>query len=64
MAGKIKTNSFIFQYRIDQLKTEIAEARKELEQAWATSGATDLEVLAVGEIFDQLLNEYNRLVNL
>jgi hypothetical protein len=58
MAG----NSSIYQYRINQLKTEIAEARKKLEQAWSVSGATDLEVLAFGEAFDKLINEYDRLI--
>jgi soluble cytochrome b562 len=58
MAG----NSSFYQYRINQLKTEIAEARKKLEQAWSVSGATDPEVLAFGEAFDKLINEYDRLI--
>ena len=52
------------QNEIAQLKKEIAEARKELEQAWATYGRTDPKVLAVGDIFDKLMNEYHRLVGL
>ena len=52
------------QYRINQLKSEIEIARKKLEQTWAVSGKTDLTVLAAGEIFDQLLNEYERLVKI
>ena len=50
------------QSEIDQLKREIAEARKELEQAWEVCGSTNPKVLAFGEVFDNLINEYSRLV--
>jgi hypothetical protein len=48
-------------YRLNCLKSEIAAARKSLDEAWASSGKTDQSVLEAGENFDRLINEYNRL---
>ena len=50
------------QYRISQLKNKITAARKELEQAWELNGKTNPAVLEAGEVFDQLINEYEQLV--
>jgi hypothetical protein len=49
-------------YRLNCLKSEIAAARKALDEAWASSGRTDQTVLAAGDNFDRLINEYDRLV--
>ena len=46
---------------LDYLKSEIAAARRNLEQAWESSGDTNPAVLAAGEIFDRLMNKYERL---
>lgn len=35
-------------------------ARRKLEQAWEESGNTNPSVLAAGENFDRLMNEYER----
>lgn len=51
------------QYQINTLKNQIAAARKKLESAWETTGATDSSVLAAGDEFDALINEYRRLVS-
>jgi len=52
------------QYRINQLKSELAKARQELDQAWAANGKTDLAVLVASGIFDQLMNEYDQLIKI
>lgn len=49
-------------YRLNCLKSEIAAARKTLNDAWANSGKTDQSVLDAGDNFDRLINEYDRLV--
>lgn len=49
-------------YRLNCLKSEIAAARKALDEAWANSGRTDQTVLEAGDNFDRLINEYDRLV--
>jgi hypothetical protein len=64
MVEKMKTIISIHQHQLNQLKTAIAEARRELEQTWAIRGNTDPEVLAAGEIFDRLMNEYDRLIKI
>ena len=59
-AIKIYTHSH--QYQVNHLKNQIAAARKKLELAWENTGATDSSVLAAGDEFDALINEYRRLV--
>lgn len=49
-------------YRLNCLKSEIAAARKVLNEAWACSGRTDQAVLEAGDHFDHLINEYDKLV--
>jgi hypothetical protein len=49
-------------YRLNCLKSEIAAARKALDEAWACSGRTDQTVLEAGDNFDRLINEYDKLV--
>ena len=49
-------------YRLNCLKSEIAAARKALNDAWAQSGNTDINVLEAGDHFDRLINEYDKLV--
>jgi len=51
-----------YYYRLNCLKSKIAAARIELEQAWEKSGDTDQAVLAAGDKFDRLINEYGQLV--
>ncbi|MCL6588460.1 MAG: aspartyl-phosphate phosphatase Spo0E family protein [Firmicutes bacterium] len=58
----IKINTHNYQYQITMLKNQIAAARKKLESAWEATGATDSSVLAAGDEFDALINEYQRLV--
>jgi uncharacterized tellurite resistance protein B-like protein len=49
-------------YRLNCLKSEIAAARKVLNEAWAQSGETTQTVLEAGDRFDRLINEYDKLV--
>lgn len=48
---------------LDSLRIKIAAARIALNQAWEKHGKTNEFVLAVGDDFDRLMNEYRRLVN-
>jgi hypothetical protein len=47
---------------LDNLRMKIAAARIVLNQAWEQHGETNELVLAAGDDFDQLINEYGRLV--
>ncbi|HBF39132.1 MAG TPA: sporulation protein Spo0E [Firmicutes bacterium] len=46
---------------LNHLKNKISAARKKLQSAWAVSNRTDPSVLAAGDEFDKLMNEYLRL---
>jgi len=46
----------------DNLRIKIAAARDALNQAWEKYGEFNDFVLAAGERFDRLMNEYGRLI--
>lgn len=48
--------------QLTSLKIKILLARRKLNRAWAKSERTDATVLAAGEEFDALVNEYSRLL--
>lgn len=48
---------------LNSLRIKIAAARIALNQAWKQYGETNEFVLAIGDDFDRLMNEYGRLVN-
>jgi hypothetical protein len=47
---------------LTSLKNKISTVRKKLMQAWEARETTDALVLATGEEFDALMNEYCHLV--
>jgi hypothetical protein len=47
---------------MDSLRIKISTARAALNQAWETYGEVNDFVLAAGDDFDRLMNEYRRLV--
>jgi hypothetical protein len=46
---------------LNHLKQQISAARKKLQAAWDENNMTDPNVIAAGDEFDKLMNEYSRL---
>jgi hypothetical protein len=46
---------------LNHLKKQISAARKKLQAAWDANNMTDPNVIAAGDEFDKLMNEYLRL---
>lgn len=51
-----------FNESLDNLRVRIAAARSALNQAWEKYGETNEMVLASGDDFDRLINEYGQLI--
>jgi hypothetical protein len=47
---------------LNHLKKQISIARKKLQAAWDENNMTDPNVIAAGDEFDKLMNEYLRLI--
>lgn len=50
-----------FDDALDSLQKKITDARITLNRAWEQYGETNDSVLAAGDDFDRLMNEYGRL---
>jgi hypothetical protein len=59
--GEIMTDNF--NDSLVSLRIKITAARIALNQAWEKYGETNELVLAAGDDFDRLMNEYGRLTN-